>query len=574
MPAFSSQPQAVIVLVIVAYVAIITSAGAYYSKIRTADAYFRAGGAIPWWTAGVSMYMGNFTAYSFVALASLVYIDGTAGSDWTAAPCWPFSWGPPVFAVPLASVAPHISAGIPGNAVVPSTRKLFSSLGIFTTFLSSGMRLYAMSKLVETFLGFPLVWSIVLVAVIVVYTMLGGLWGVVITEVLQFVILYLAVVSLAVMCVAWGCPARLVGRGLGAGGPGISWLGRISEPGARPHLGLVAGVLGRRPVGLQRRMGADPEDVLHAHGVRRPQGRSAGGPALSIPHAFLLLGPCFIARVFWQAEIADPHVIGQAEAVYGKIAMKLLPAGMIGIVLAAMISSTLSTLSAAWNARATSLVNDLYVRFLRSPAADREQIAVGRLAVVGIGVLGASVGVAIALTSSGIFSLAQSLIGLIVIPLVLPLLLGLLIPVANPWAGIIGFAAAAGVACVNRWGFCAGLLCVAVVRTRSVFVETIVATGAILASGLLARDCALRLDQTRAFFARLRQSRPALPADTAVPPPTRTIGTFLILIGLLMAALCFLSATCMDLVVMGSATTVLMGIGLTMRYRRTRSGSR
>ena len=46
------------------------------------------------------------------------------------------------------------------------------------------------------------------------------------------------------------------------------------------------------------------------------------------------------------------------------------------------------------------------------------------------------------------------------------------------------------------------------------------------------------------------------------------------LIGLLMAALCFLSATPMDLMVMGSATAVLLGVGLAMRYGRTRSGSR
>lgn len=557
--------QSVIALVIIAYVAIITAAGAYYSKfLRTADAYFRAGGAIPWWTAGLSMYMGNFTAYTFVGLASLVYVDGFAGLILETGPVLAFLLAGLVFAqrwhrLRLTSPPEYLEARFN-----PLTRKLFSMLGIATTLLGGGIRLYAVSKLIETFLGFPILWAIVLVAaVIVLYTMLGGLWGVVITEVLQFVILYLAVAAIAVGCCVW----------IEQNASWSEFCVRISETysgwGGFPNAerGRTWGWLlafwfaylldYNGEWGMIQKMCCTPTE----HDARKAALLAA---ALSIPHAFLLLGPCVVARVFWQAEIADPNVIRQTEAVYGKIALKLLPAGMIGIVLAAMISSTLSTLSTAWNARATSLVNDLYVRFLRPTAKDREQILVGRLAVAGIGAIATAVGITIALSADGIFDLAQSLVGLVIIPLILPLLLGLIIPVANPWAGLFGLLAAFAFAGANRWASASWGGTAPLSFEVELFLSTAVTTVAMILSDSFGADADART-RTRAFFTRLRQPHPQVATDAGIPSPARIIGAFLILIGLLMGGLCLLAATAFDLATMGAATGILLGTGLTMR---------
>jgi Na+(H+)/acetate symporter ActP len=74
------QNQIVMWAVVAVYMVIITLAGGYYSKyMRTADAYFKGNNLIPWWAAGISTYIAHFTAYTFVAIASLVYIDGLSG---------------------------------------------------------------------------------------------------------------------------------------------------------------------------------------------------------------------------------------------------------------------------------------------------------------------------------------------------------------------------------------------------------------------------------------------------------------------------------------------------------------
>ena len=245
MPLSTTSPYYLHTLIIT-FIYVIAAAGVYYSKfLRTADAYFRAGGAIPWWIAGLSMYMGNFTAYTFVGLASLVYIDGTSAWPRQRQPRSPFSWRHDLrrarHRLHLTSPPEYLE-----SRSDPVTRELFSTLGILTTFLGSGIRLYAVSKLIETFVGFPLVSAIVTVAtVVVIYTMLGGLWGVVITEVLQFVILYLAVVLLAVMCLVW-INQHASWSDFFARIPQVIPAGGAFRIGARPHLGLAAGVLARR----------------------------------------------------------------------------------------------------------------------------------------------------------------------------------------------------------------------------------------------------------------------------------------------------------------------------------------
>ena len=435
--------------VIAMYMAIVISAGIYYSRfVKTADAYFRAENSVPWWAAGIAIYKANFTAYTFVAIASLVYVDGLSGLLLETGPALAFLVAAVVFAnrwrrLDITSPPEYLE-----TRFNPATRRVFSVLGIATTFLASGMRLYAVSKLVEAILGLPLLWVICVAgSVMVLYTVLGGLSAVVVTDVLQFLILFLAVVPMLFTSVA-----HVFTEG------GLAHFISLIPPGygSFPHLEhdrtlgwLLAFWFSylldyNGDWGVIQMMCATPSE--------KDSRRAAFlAMALGIPHAFLLLGPCFIARVLWAKEVADPSVMAQAETVYWRIALKLLPTGMIGVVAAAMLAATMSTLTVAWNVRATSFVNDIYSRFLRPRASDKEKILAGRLAVIAIGGTATSVAAYIAVRSSGLFALAQGVIGFVVIPLILPLLCGLLIRRLNPWSALAGFGASLLFAMTNEW---------------------------------------------------------------------------------------------------------------------------
>ena len=544
---------------------IVTAAGTYYSKyMRTADAYFRGNNAIPWWAAGISIYVAHFTAYTFVAIASLVYIDGLSGLLLETGPALVYF----TVAIFFARIWHRLNVTSPPEYLEarfnPSTRRVFSFFGILTTFIASGTRLFAMSKLAESFLGIPLVWVIVITgSVILIYTILGGLWAVIVTDVVQFIILYLAVIPLFIIAVAM----------IFIDSSWSEFVAKIPEGYANfPHPvdGRTMGWLLVFWFSYFLDLGGDWGTIQRLCCTpTEKDARKAGllAAAFSIPHAFLLLGPVFIGRVLYQNQLADPNVVGQAEQVYGKIALKLLPVGMVGVVIAAMFSATMSTLSVAWSVRATSFVNDLYVRMLRPNAGDKEKILAGRLAILVIGLIAIGVAVLVAITETGLFSLAQDFIGLIVVPVILPLLLGLLIKRVQNWAAIAGMITGLATALLNRYAYHLIGLTAPLPFEYEIVISSLAVLGVMYGSGFLPRTSE-EIARSESFFERMKTPRPPMVVDKDIPAPIRIIGAFTILIGFLVMILVLLPQSLLNRGVTAFAALILIGVGLLMRRFR------
>jgi SSS family transporter len=562
------QNQIVMWTVVAVYMVVITLAGGYYSKyMRTADAYFKGNNLIPWWAAGISTYIAHFTAYTFVAIASLVYIDGLSGLLLETGPALVYMTVAVVFArrwhrLNLTSPPEYLEARFN-----PATRQVFSVLGIVTSFIASGTRLYAMAKMAESLMGLPLIWTIVLMgAVMIVYTVMGGLWAVIVTDVVQFIVLFLGVLPLLAISASRvfleGSLAEFVAR---------IPAGYASFP--NPDHGRTAGWLLAFWFAYLLDVGGDWGTIQRMCCTpTEKDARKAAllAAALSLPHAFLLLGPVFIARVLWSPRIADPNVIGQAEGIYGRVAVKLLPAGMIGVVAAAMFSATMSTLGVAWNVRATSFVNDLYVRFMRPSAGDREQILAGRLAALVIGGISISIAIVVAFKSGGLFALAQDLIGLVVIPLVLPLLFGTVMKRGGRWAAIAGLVVGVAFASLNKFGYALLARATPLPFEYEVIISATLSILAMLATSIPAPGPESEA-RVKALFARMATPRPPAAADRGVPPPLGVIGAFAILIGLLFLLLVALPQSATDRVVTFAAGAILTGFGALMK-RKHRAG--
>lgn len=561
--------QGLVWVVIFAYMAIIAGAGSYYARyMRTADAYFKAGNSIPWWAAGISMYMANFTAYTFVGIASMVYMRGMPALLLETGPALAFA----VAAIVLAPRWYRLNIASPPEYLEarfnPATRQVFSILGILARLIGNGIRLLAMSKFIESVTGIPTEWMIIITGIVVVfYTVMGGLWAVIITDVLQFVVLMLAVIPMLILSVvaifADGSWAEFVARipeGFASfpnTNPEAAYAGVPVAPGAQwgwlvmfwfTYLLDYNG-----DWGVIQRMCCTPTE--------KDAKRAAWLAAiLSVPHAFLLLGVCFIARVLWAGELADPNVVAESELIYGKIALKLLPAGLTGIVVAAMFSATMSTLNVQWSVQSTSFVNDIWKRFIRKGADDREQIIVGRSAVVVIGGLGTTVALAIALTETDIFGFAQSMVALVVTPLLIPLILGILIPKTHPYGAIAGLITTLLFGISNKAFF--GLP-----FQWEIVISTVVCVATMWGSGVLFPQDAASVERTRLFFERTRKPRVETSVSTEVPPPLGIIGAFLILIAVLVALIALAPQGAADRAVTLGAAVVLAVIGAVMRWK-------
>jgi Na+/proline symporter len=126
--------------------------------------------------------------------------------------------------------------------------------------------------------------------------------------------------------------------------------------------------------------------------------------------------------------IAGRHFLGDVPdaEVYPRLCIELLPAGILGLVIAAMFAATMSMLSSDYNACAGVLTNDVYRRLFRRGASQKELVLVGRLMTVLVG--GFALGAAFLMAGGSgqdLFENMVTLFGIVTAPIGVPMILGL-----------------------------------------------------------------------------------------------------------------------------------------------------
>ena len=247
--------------------------------------------------------------------------------------------------------------------------------------------LLGMSKVTEAVLG----WSrwetyALVIPVIILYVLLSGYMGVIVSDLLQAVIMILS--SLVLMGMVWtdlGGPSGLHQALVAQFGDGV-----VSWHPPRHHellgvLGVVAWTLGTA-VGY----GGDAAPMSGAMEGQRVlscrNGREASlmyvwtQVVLCLMLAVLTL-PALGAMVRWPG--LHTGAIDK-ELAYGMLLAHYLPAGVLGLALVAMFASIMSTVDSNLNFGAQVFINDVYRRLIRRDASLRHCMAVGRIAMLGI----------------------------------------------------------------------------------------------------------------------------------------------------------------------------------------------
>jgi SSS family solute:Na+ symporter len=534
-------------VVVLAYMALMVAIGVYFFRhMKTIGDYFKGGSSIPGWAAGISAYMTNFSAYTFVAIASRVYISAPAGIMLETGPALAFYIGALVLATRWHRAQVTTPVEYLEARYGTGTRQLFAWLGLLLSLIGSGMRIYALSKLVSSMLGFPLIPSIIgSGAIMLTYTLLGGVWAVVVTDVVQFVVLFSAVIPLFFVSLAR-----------------VGWISGLFAHAPEGYFSFPSGEYTWYWLGawwLSYMLDYNGNwGIIQRYCVTSSEreARKAGywAAALSVPHAVLLLTPLVVARVMMPG--IDP------EAAYGKIALTLLPTGMIGVVAAAMLAATMSALDSSWNINSGVLTKDIYQRLFRPEAGDRELLNVGRLATAFVGVSATSIAVTIAVTETELFKLAEKVVSTVQAPTVVPVLLGLLIPRMPRWSALVGLAVGALAGWINHQSLPA---------ETPFAVQFALSFGSVIGVMLLCAWLAPARGKDReriaAFFEKLRTPaiRPSIPA-TDVPNPLRIIGVFVALIGVMMLGMTALPQSSVERLLTALGALFLVGIGVVMRW--------
>jgi Na+/proline symporter len=146
----------------------------------------------------------------------------------------------------------------------------------------------------------------------------------------------------------------------------------------------------------------------------------------------LILLPAMAARHFLTG-------VEDANEVYPMLCKHLLPAGMLGLIIAAMFSATMSMLSSDYNVAASVLTNDLYRRYINPKASQGHLVWVGRLMtlVVGLTALGVAF-LMVRLGGDDLFRAMVTLFSVATAPVALPMITGLLFKRISRLGALLG----------------------------------------------------------------------------------------------------------------------------------------
>jgi solute:Na+ symporter, SSS family len=422
------------VIVIVVYFIAMLSIGVFFiRRNKGGKEYFTGGSMIPWWMSGMTLYMANFTAWTFTGAAGFAYNAG-----WFTVLY--FAIGPVAYFIGTQMTAKKwrrtrsISPVEYSHTRYNVTTQQFIGWVISVNYvLSGGVQLAATCKILAPILGFDIIWTVVATGLIIlVYAFLGGVWAVSLTDVVQGIIL------LSITFIVMPLAVSLVG-GFGSlvdALPPLTFDHTYNDVHYTEHW-LIA-ILLISSIGFAGGQGQRFYSVADEKSAVRV-GRFAGVLALTIPFVFGI--PPLVARVLWPdlSQIPWFQQYGgknPQDLVFVALCLKILPNGLIGVFVAAMLAATMSTLSTVYNMISSVFARDLYPSFRRNELDDAKLLRMGRLSTLAIGMI--VLGLALFFVNSrfGIFNQMQAFFTLFNIPVMVPMAFGLLNRSVPRWSAV------------------------------------------------------------------------------------------------------------------------------------------
>jgi len=421
-------------LVILAYFAVIVTAGLTFGpRIRKAQDYFAAGSSMPWWLAGTSFYKASFSASMFVIYNEIAYKYGIVA----VVICWLSPLGLLVSGHFLARLWRRARVMTPLGFMERRYSPLVHQVSVWTGLplrvFDNALRILATAIIFAVALrglGLSTVTFMIIIGVIMVlYSFLGGQLSVMVIDFVNVSILLVAVVALFVMTLGQVGNLGEFVRRLPAG-----FLDPIAEPYGWSYLVFTVFLLALLTYGASWSL-VQKFNTLKSEREIRKMIRWVAVLAFVMPPIFFF--PGLAARVLLPG-------IANAKEVYALISFKLLPVGLMGFVLAAVISATMSSLGSEFNTLSGVLTRDFYMKKIKPGLTEREQVFWGRTFTAVIGAV--TVAMAVVFNRLQGFNLLDIMFRLFSAfgpAIMLPLIAGLLARKVNARGALAGTVAGA-----------------------------------------------------------------------------------------------------------------------------------
>lgn len=353
-------------IVIIVFSVFIMLIGFTFSRTgRNLKSFFAGGEAVPWSIGGLSLFMSFFSAGTFVAWGSIAYQHG-----WVAITIqWTMCIGGIVTGMYLAprwkATGRLTAAEFIRERLGEKVQKFYIYIFMLVSLFIKGSVLYSVARLVGSSLGFPLVpVTVVLGILMIAYTAVGGLWAVMVTDILQFVILTAAVLLIIPLAFQE------------AGGV-QQFLSKVPDD-------FFSLTNGEYTWGFIIAFAIYHIFYIGGNWTFVQRYTSVDTPRSASKVAYLFAALYIISPILWMIppmvyQSINPTLTGlETENAYLMVCKQVLPAGLMGLILTGMYFSTSASANTALNVVSAVFTNDIYKGTINPGASDKQLMKVAR----------------------------------------------------------------------------------------------------------------------------------------------------------------------------------------------------
>lgn len=420
-------------IVIGFYLVFMLTIGVVFRRMSkdTSD-YFRAGGAMPWWLTGASAWIFSFSAWTFTGAAAKVYETGTLVL--------------PVFyatALALCFVLAFTCLRFRRMRVItwmegvrlrygPFSEQFYTWIKLPLLLLFSGASLNAIAVFMSAVFNVPMnTMLVVLGTIVTVVAFAGGSWAVLASDFVQAFLIVTITLCTAIMTLAR---------------PEVGGLGGLLHkvPAAHFHWNELA-----RPellviwlVATMWLKFSDENNMERATMYLMTCGDRDAKRMVLIPLVGTLLGPLIWFIPSMAATILHPHLAQDFpalkqphEAAFLAVSMDVMPRGLLGLLLSAMLGATVTSMDAGLNKNVGIAIRSLYKPLFAPTASEKHLLIAGKLCTLVFGAVIVLLALFINnIRETNLFDFLNQLAANLLMPLALPLIFGLFYKRTPGWS--------------------------------------------------------------------------------------------------------------------------------------------
>jgi len=379
--------------VIVLYFVSVIGLGFWYQKraSKSLESYFLGGKRMHWLALAMSGSVSNFDITGTMWIVSMLFLMGMK-SMWIH---WMWGWMMGAFFLAYMGkwvrrsdvmtgaewMVTRFGEGQGGNVA----RTAYALMAVITQASFIGYAFQGIGKFASIYISLePTTCAIIIIGITTLYVLLGGLYSVVVTDVIQTIILTMASIIIAVIAYNHLTP-DILDSSLSSGWASLAPKWRLAEFAGTENsmyefFGALVIVWVLKGILLNAGGPAQMYDFQRFLAARNPRDAAKVGAAWS---AFLIvrwgmaMGIVLLALA-GIASVTDP------EQVMPLVLRQFLPAGLRGFVIAGLLAAFMSTFSSTVNSGASYIVRDLWQPFFRPKASQRTLIRASYAATIGI----------------------------------------------------------------------------------------------------------------------------------------------------------------------------------------------